>query len=244
MTKEELTNKFSTIETEIEVKNIIDSIIKSLFDNYQDLTPIKTTLNQYSTYIAQIEGSYTGKFAHECLLCENFIEELEKIKANKQIRPLLSNLLQYEDTLKLYKQNLHRRLTYNGRRMSMCEYAKDYILLRIENLEKELLHYSFDENKILEVYKFCIETNVINNDISDSEFLECVSHADFRKIHLNAEEQNAKSKCKYIIYILSWLVNGEKWYLNTAQSIGTEPNRCSGINVPYKWKQEAETLKK
>ncbi|MEN9917860.1 MAG: hypothetical protein RL662_296 [Bacteroidota bacterium] len=244
MTKEELVSKFSNIETEIQVKNIIDSIIKGLFENNQDITPIKALLNQYSIYISQIEGSHTHIFAQECLLHENFVDELEKLKSNKSIQSELSGLLQYEDSLKIYKQNLLKRLTYNGRKMSLCEYAKEYIALRIENLEKELLQYTFDEDKILNVYRFCLETHIISEEISESDFFEAVSQADFRKIHLNAEQQNAKSKCKYIIFILSWLVNGDKWYLNTAQSVGTEPNRCSGINVPYKWKQEAETLRK
>jgi hypothetical protein len=103
--------------------------------------------------------------------------------------------------------------------------------------------YAFDPAKITAVYNFCIETNVLSNTISNVAFINAVNSANFKTIHDNAEQQRSKSKCKYIIFILSKFVAGNDWYLTTAHSINTEPNRCSGITVPLDWKNRADALK-
>ena len=97
--------------------------------------------------------------------------------------------------------------------------------------------------KITKIYNFCIDTGVISNSISNVNFINAVNNANFKNVFANAEQRNAKSKCKYIIYVLSSAVSAENWYQNTARSINTEPNKCSGINVPSDWKRQAKALK-
>ncbi|GAB6395253.1 MAG: hypothetical protein MdMp024_1565 [Bacteroidales bacterium] len=99
--------------------------------------------------------------------------------------------------------------------------------------------YTVDTGKITAVYDFCIETNVISDSISEVDFINAVSKADFKPIY---ETAKLKHKCKYIIYVLSFLINNpmrSQWYKDTAHSINTEPNKCSGANVPGDWKKDA-----
>jgi hypothetical protein len=112
------------------------------------------------------------------------------------------------------------------------------------NIDKSQ-QYSSDLAKIEEIYDFCVRSKIIdNNIISSVDFVNAVNQADFRTIHDYAEENGAKSKCKYIIYIISFSFKGSDWYLKTAHSINTEPSKCSGANVPFEWKKEADELKK
>jgi hypothetical protein len=104
--------------------------------------------------------------------------------------------------------------------------------------------YEYDSSKIVAIYKFCTETNVLNGSaISFENFINAVNSADFKAIYNNAEQQNSASKCRYIIFILSKIIPGGDWYLNVAHSINTEPNRCSGVSVPSHWKKRANELK-
>jgi hypothetical protein len=104
--------------------------------------------------------------------------------------------------------------------------------------------YILDTTKITEVYNFCVDTDVIDGSIiSNVGFINAVNDANFKTIYAHAEQQKTKSKCKYIIYVLSKFVNNDKWYLNTAHSIDTEPNKCSGITVPADWKEQANSIK-
>jgi hypothetical protein len=104
--------------------------------------------------------------------------------------------------------------------------------------------YIFDISKITAVYSFCVKTKVLDGSaISNVDFINAVNEANFKTIHAHAEQQRSKSKCKYIIFLLSKFIVGGSWYLNTAHSINTEPNKCSGIGVPVRWKKEADTIK-
>jgi hypothetical protein len=104
--------------------------------------------------------------------------------------------------------------------------------------------YTFDTAKISAVYDFCIETKVFNSsDVTEVDFIKAVDSADFRSIHAESEKTKGKSRCKYIIYVLSKFISGDNWYLNTAHSINTEPNKCSGITVPSEWKKKVNDIK-
>ncbi|MDR1583237.1 MAG: hypothetical protein LBS55_08280 [Prevotellaceae bacterium] len=104
--------------------------------------------------------------------------------------------------------------------------------------------YTFDPSEITTVYDFCIDTGVLKSDvISLGNFISAVDSANFKDIYEHAKQQKAQCKCKYTIFVLSKFVTGEDWYLNTAHSIDTEPNRCSGINVPLGWKKNADKIK-
>jgi len=105
-------------------------------------------------------------------------------------------------------------------------------------------NYQFDTTKITTIYNFCVDTNVFSGVITEVDFINAVNNADFSAIY----EKSTKGKCKYIIYILSFSVkntnaNTETWYQKAAHSIKTEPNKCSGINVPNDWKNQANSLK-
>jgi hypothetical protein len=126
---------------------------------------------------------------------------------------------------------------------SLYKWIREQLLnVSIEN-QPESQQYIFDIGKITTIYNFCIDTGVISNSISNVNFINAVNNADFKNVFANAEQQKAKSKCKYIIYVLSHTVSAESWYQNTARSINTEPNKCSGINVPSDWKRQANALK-
>ena len=100
-----------------------------------------------------------------------------------------------------------------------------------------------DIKKFTDVYDFCIETKVISEYISNLDFINATNNADFSQIYTNAEQENSKTKFKYIIYVLSFIIDNPEWYLLAAQNINTEPNKCSGANVPTVWKKQADALK-
>jgi hypothetical protein len=112
-----------------------------------------------------------------------------------------------------------------------------------EIVEPEKPSRTFDVAKIAEIYKFCIDTGVIDEDIiPNMGFMNAVSQANFKTIYAHAEHQKSKRKCRYVIYVLSKLLGGE-WYLEAAHSIDTEPTKCSGANVPAEWKRKALAIK-
>jgi hypothetical protein len=82
--------------------------------------------------------------------------------------------------------------------------------------------YKPNTQKVTDVYNFCIDTNVISNDITEIDFINYVANANFKEIYANTEQQGAKSKCKYIIFILSYAIDDtirKEWYSKTAHSI-------------------------
>ena len=78
--------------------------------------------------------------------------------------------------------------------------------------------------------------------ISNVDFINSVSEANFRSIYDHAVIKKSKHKTKYIICILSKFT-GNEWYLKAAHSIDTEPNKCSGATVPYDWKKKAGEIR-
>lgn len=90
------------------------------------------------------------------------------------------------------------------------------------------------------IYKFCIETDVLDSEvISNVAFINAVNTANFKSISNHAETKDTKTKSMYVIYVLSKYMTSD-WYLQTAHSIDTEPTKCSGANVPIKWKSIAQ----
>jgi hypothetical protein len=104
--------------------------------------------------------------------------------------------------------------------------------------------YDFDMGKVAKIYEFCIDT-VISNSITKTDFINAIVNADFADIYRDAEQKKAKGKCKYIVFVLNYTIkeHASEWYLKAAHSINTEPTKCSGINVPDKWKKQADKLK-
>lgn len=77
--------------------------------------------------------------------------------------------------------------------------------------------------------------------ISFKEFERCVVERNFSKIY-NSEYAKA-SMIKYLIYVLSKHIDSESWYRDTAHSINTEPQKCSGASVPKQWRRELNAIK-
>ena len=77
--------------------------------------------------------------------------------------------------------------------------------------------------------------------ISFKEFERCVVERNFSKIY-NSEYAKT-SMIKYLIYVLSKHIDSESWYRDTAHSINTEPQKCSGASVPKQWRRELNAIK-
>ena len=111
----------------------------------------------------------------------------------------------------------------------------------VENIKQN--QFPFRVASIERIYDFCINTKVLDSEIiSNIDFVNAVHSANFKAIHNHASKIKSKSKCKYIIYVLGKFM-GADWYLKTAHSIDTEPNKCSGITVPMQWKTKADAIK-
>ena len=108
-----------------------------------------------------------------------------------------------------------------------------------ETEQKE--QYKINILKIHDVYNFCIEAEIINNSISEENFINAVYNADFKNILSNAESLKSKSACMYTITIISHFVDSPKWYKDTAHSINTEPNRCSAKKLNSEQMKIAKT---
>jgi hypothetical protein len=100
--------------------------------------------------------------------------------------------------------------------------------------------FEYDPTFCTKIYDFCITTRVFRG-ITHSEFCTCVGEANFTPIY-NSESRLA-AKLKYIIYVISRRMNNPQWYSNSAHSIDTEPNKCSGASVPLEWKRQALAIK-
>jgi hypothetical protein len=100
--------------------------------------------------------------------------------------------------------------------------------------------YEYDPAFCTAVYDFCITTRVFSG-ITHADFCACVAEANFAPIY-NSEGRLA-AKLKYIIYVLSRRMNNPQWYSDSAHSIDTEPNKCSGAGVPPEWKRQALAIK-
>lgn len=242
MTEEEkkvFSDTLISITTEKRIDDFIDTHIKHVMGGGYDIATVKAILNELLVLFKNVEEKLIKDFNEEQLIFEKFYLEFEKLKKKKELKQHFSRIIEYDSCLYIYDSNIRHKQTSRGIRMKLSRYAINVLSEKIEKISS----YIIDEQKALNVYYFCIETNVIDNTITEEMFIEEIKNANFTKIYANSEELNSKSKCKYIIYILSFLVQGKSWYQNAAHSINTEPNKCSGINVPYNWKEAANKLK-
>ena len=102
--------------------------------------------------------------------------------------------------------------------------------------------YAFDISKVIIIYEFCIDTDVINNPISEIDFINAATNADFKYIYNNAKNIKSSNRFKYIISVLKGYFPKE-WYSKAAHSIGTETNKLTGKNIDKEWKKRADALK-
>jgi intergrase/recombinase len=105
-----------------------------------------------------------------------------------------------------------------------------------------------NNQKAEKVYNFCIDndTGIMENTIEFHNFLECIIECNFTKIQKSAIKKNKKTKCAYIIYILSYLIEDnlqKDWYKKAAKSVGLTPQGCSRVALPSEWKRKAFALK-
>ncbi len=100
--------------------------------------------------------------------------------------------------------------------------------------------YEYDPTFCTAVYDFCIATRVFSG-IAHADFCTCVAEANFA--HIYNSEGRLAAKLKYMIYVLSRRMNNPQWYSDSAHSIDTEPNKCSGAGVPPEWKRQALAIK-
>lgn len=98
--------------------------------------------------------------------------------------------------------------------------------------------YSYDERKILDIYRFC-NGKVFN--ISFADFTAAVENADFSKIY--SSDNLLKNKFIYSISVIKDCVNSVEWYKKAANSIGEEPTSCSKKSVPKDWKEAINAIR-
>ena len=102
---------------------------------------------------------------------------------------------------------------------------------------------AFDIKIITKIYDYCVATSVLGKDaISNVDFINAVSEANFKAIYDHAKIKKSKTKVKYTIYALSNFI-GRKWYQVAANSIGEEPTSCSRANVPKDWKKKLQEIR-
>lgn len=102
-------------------------------------------------------------------------------------------------------------------------------------LQNEELKYDIDA--ITRIYNYC---NGDTFSVSFKVFVDAIAKADFSIIY-NANGTTT-SKCAYLISIIKKFVYSKDWYRNAANSINTEPTRCSGMKVPPKWKNDLQKI--
>jgi len=189
----------------------------------------------------------------DCKIELKLYNELKKTEKEKWEKSTIHEFFTQSDNEKLnqcvdvYFKWLDELINEIARKQS--EHTKEAHQTKIGN-DKESIwkaqqnRFSFRAATIERIYDFCIDSKVLESDIiSKIDFINAVNEANFKAIHNHASQKKSKSKCKYIIYALSKFVVGEGWYLETAHSIDTEPNKCSGITVPIKWKDKADAIK-
>jgi len=131
--------------------------------------------------------------------------------------------------------------TINDNPSKFEEFAKGLKPTSEESKKEKPQQFSFDTQEVKEVYEFCIETDVIKSNLSEVDFLNYVTNANFTDVYVSSK----KTKFKYIIFQLSYLIADKKWYSKAADSIGVKPSRCSAAtNLPFEWKKEADKLRK
>ena len=235
-------------------KIAVDEWIQDYKDKQEENRPkqIDELLSMAVTYQlipAPKFGSKSYKFEMACLESlhdlgfSNWIEEHKKLETAEP-HDALCTWHNFQEYLKdryaqeKFQKKLFDQKVQRSKEFVMPDLKKDKALT-----DSKSQQYEFDAVKVLGVYDFCVSTKIIDSSISNVDFINAVNKADFKVIHANAELQKGKSKCKYIIYILSQIINVAEWYKSSANSINTEPNKCSGITVPLDWRNQANALK-
>lgn len=106
--------------------------------------------------------------------------------------------------------------------------------------------FKYNEDIINEIYNYCCDTNTFKeNEITHLDFVEAVAKADFKKIIDICTKNHKKTRAKYIIHALKEFIfkEGEKWCIQAANGINTEPTKLSGLNVPIRWKKDLLAIK-
>lgn len=96
---------------------------------------------------------------------------------------------------------------------------------------------NYDIGAITEIYNYC-KGNTFS--VSFKIFIDAVASADFSNIY--SKESTITSKCSYLISVIKKFVYSKDWYKNAANSINTEPTRCSGMKVPLDWKEGLQKI--
>ena len=104
--------------------------------------------------------------------------------------------------------------------------------------EDVLSNNLISEAYLRKVYDF-INGDALEN-ISFKEFCRCAAERDFSRIY-NSHGVRC-SKIKYVIYVISRIA-GKEWYIDTAHSINTEPQKCSGASVPKLWRKKLDGIR-
>lgn len=179
-------------------------------------------------------------------------KEIADLNFNEEQQVLYLNKLMQEITTKnivLYHQSINEVLPVDVT-SDILEWMDRYLLAwelkQTENLNtkgdkdkaRTVSESDFQEainnntQKINEIYNFCKETGALKCDYQD--FLNYITKADFSEI-INNKEKATKSKLKFTIYTLSYIV-GDDWYSKVVQSIDSAKSICSGVTIDERWR--------
>lgn len=178
-----------------------------------------------------------------------FISEIVEDLSSNNEKLLFTNALKVKIESKIREDDSLLKLVDSERYMKFENIAN--WLTNYSPLDKDMNHlikkeetltqtYFINLAKASVLYQFCIEEEVINSSLSQEKFMEAIYSADFKDIYEGSEK---KTKCKYVIYRLSLIVDKKDWYSKAAQSINCKPTECSGANVPFDWKKQVNELK-
>lgn len=247
--------------------NIFDKLIEWM-QSIIDFSHRHSYITYYENRLKDLENGFGIKElpAYEGLL--NGARELDKKKGIRWKRDY-----KIEENEEKYKQliieYINNTLSETRKRLDDLEFGKKYLSERIKDIKEgniqpnqptttnittqqnktDNTHFEFDTQKISLIFHFCSALYVEGKDkdyvfeiaVKEIDLINSVAKADFREIYDNSK----KTKCKYLIYFINnYIMQNAEWYKKAAQSIDTEPVKCSGANVPFKWKNELGSLQK
>ena len=108
--------------------------------------------------------------------------------------------------------------------------------------------YEIRRENLTAIYNFYIDEKIISeNDISELEFMNYLSNANYKIILEKAKQKRAKEKALYMIYYLTnnkydWGFNAN-WYKDTAKSINASKSECSGARIEPDWRKIGINIK-
>lgn len=97
----------------------------------------------------------------------------------------------------------------------------------------------YDIGAITRIYNYC-KGNTFS--VGFKVFVDAVVSADFSYIY--NDNSTITSKCAYLISVVKKFVDNKDWYKKAANSINSEPTRCSGMKVPLDWKNGLQMISK